>query len=147
MISILIYYIKPSLEPEDETQIDGCSCHTLFFFHSPVTGAGHQHTQEIVDDEGEDDSSDGAAGDGVARILQLTCGGTTQLSQSAPTQMRAHNSTSFNRLTEMKPFFLSDNGTHTHTHTPDMLEPAMIPVQPLNMTANTVANVIVVCVV
>lgn len=26
---------------------------------------------------------------------------------------------------------------------PDMLEPAMIPVQPLNMTANTVVNVIV----
>lgn len=89
----------------------------VFFFHSPVTGAGHQHTQEIVDDEGEDDSSDGAAGDGVAGILQLTCGGTTQHSQSAPTQMRSDNSSSLNRFTEIKPSFLSDNGTHTHTQT------------------------------
>ena len=36
---------------------------------------------------------------------------------------------------------------HTQSHTPDMLEPAMMPVQPLNMTANTVAKVIMVPVV
>lgn len=42
-------------------------------FYPPVTGAGHQHTQEIVDDEGEDDGSDGAAGDGIAGILQFPC--------------------------------------------------------------------------
>lgn len=37
--------------------------------------------------------------------------------------------------------------TATHQHTPDMLEPAMIPVQPLNITAKTVAKLIMVLVV
>lgn len=38
----------------------------------PVAGAGHQHAEQVVDDEGEDDGRDGAAGDGVAGILQVT---------------------------------------------------------------------------
>lgn len=38
----------------------------------PVTGAGHQYAEQVVDDEGEDDRCDGATGDGVARILQVT---------------------------------------------------------------------------
>lgn len=88
----------------------------FFFFHSPVTGAGHQHTQEIVDDEGEDDSGDGAAGDGVAGILQLTCGGTTQHLQSAHTQMRADNGSSLNMLTEIKLSFFCLIMGHTHTY-------------------------------
>lgn len=40
--------------------------------HSPVTGAGDQHAQQVVGDEGEDDGGDGSARDGVAGILQLT---------------------------------------------------------------------------
>lgn len=40
--------------------------------HSPVTGAGDQHAEQVVDDEGEDDGGDGSARDGVAGILQLT---------------------------------------------------------------------------
>lgn len=40
--------------------------------NSPVTGAGDQHAEQVVDDEGEDDGSDGTAGNGVAGILQFT---------------------------------------------------------------------------
>lgn len=37
----------------------------------PITGAGHQQTEEVVDDECEDDSSDGAARDGITGIFQV----------------------------------------------------------------------------
>lgn len=90
---------------------------------SPVTGAGHQHAQKVVDDEGEDDSGDGSAGDGVAGILQFACEGERVTTCSCEWDARSHR------------------------RPPDMLEPAMIPVQPLNMTAKTVAKLIIVPVV
>lgn len=44
----------------------------VLIYYSPIAGAGNQHAEHHVDDEGEDDGCDGAAGDGVAGILQVT---------------------------------------------------------------------------
>lgn len=98
----------------------------------PVTGAGDQQAEQVVDDEGEDDSGDGSAGDGVARILKFTWEAqwghyVFMQIQHAHTCMHSHMCMQ----------------THKHKHTPDMLEPAIIPVQPLNITAKTVAKVII----
>lgn len=62
---------------------------------SPVTGAGHQHTEQVVDDEGEDDGGDGAAGDGVAGVLQLAWGAerVTYSRRSCKHDARAHSDT------------------------------------------------------
>lgn len=95
----------------------------LCVMHSPVTRAGDQHAEQVVDDEGEDDGGDGSARDGVAGILQLTW--ETERVTRRIWHARAHAA------------------THAKKHAPDMLEPAMIPVQPLNITAKTVAKVII----
>lgn len=45
----------------------------VYWCYTPIARAGHQDAKKVVDDEGEDDGCDGATGDGVAGILQVTC--------------------------------------------------------------------------
>lgn len=97
----------------------------------PITGAGHQQTEEVVDDECEDDSSDGAARDGITGIFQVPW-------------KKEKKSLGFNGLLYIQTI---TSKMKKKILLPDMLEPAMIPVQPLNITANTVAKVIMVPVV
>ena len=97
----------------------------------PVAGGTHEESQQVVDEVGEEHGGDGAPWDGVARTLQVPCRqerGALVPAGTAPSSLG------------------SQSWCHPAQHTlpvPDMLEPAMMPVQPLNITAKTELKLII----
>lgn len=107
--------------------------------HVPVTGEAGEEEEQNVDEEGVGNGNDCAQWNGPAGVLQLPW--------SDRSRERERGQPSYHT-------YLARGGNLNLTHpttksrlSPDMLAPAMMPVQPLKRTAKTLAKVIMAPVV